>query len=760
MGAHRSVVKHSYLTGKDKGVARAQAHVRYIQFRGGKDKEEGTRSFFNDVRDEIYSGEVREAVSDQNPRGTVMHKLILSPGVQGADVKEYCREVMADLSSRKGLDLEWYGVQHENTDNPHVHIVVMGTDQNGHKVRLNKEDYTKIKEAGDRYLERNRLLDREEKDKEKDKDEKDRGDRNPAARFFDALKAAAREFSRTISKDEKGGKPESKFEQRKREKEEEKQKEVAALGETIDLDDYLAKQVEKEEREEARREKAWKEYCKPIEISRDGQEPAKYDRSSSLQSLRGLERDYRNDDALARAGMSEADAKRLNDWIKEKYRDEKRIETKAEKLESIDVELDSESKGKWTKGSSLEELRKLETLNARGEVYLDDAERTALANWVKDQELKEPVRIELEPGAEPMVYDKEDSKESLQFLAKEYEKGEHWATQGLSKAEYQKVKTWIKDKDRPKELDKEPGEKPEKEADRPLHVGKTKDGKDRYVSKNMDADTLRAARDDLKNGPDAKKEDLDRLDGWIDAREKEENKDPNKKPYQKRRKVTPRERLMQRAINQGKAERWNNYYKEKTEQRTRLEAEKANLQGQKRALNKYEKERETVDGQYSEIWGADKSALATTVKGASVGGLRPMGANQWVKLITQAKQNFEAKQRAAREDAAKTQKGLARQLEEDKKTQKPTEKNQEKDLKPVTEKPKDKGEKPASVDKEAAKEPEVKPVDNSKLETETRELGKDLKNKKKKEEDRDPHRKPDDDKGKESPFKRDPWGRW
>jgi type IV secretory pathway VirD2 relaxase len=192
MGAHRSVVKHSYLTGKDKGVARAQAHVRYIQFRGGKDKEEGTRSFFNDVRDEIYSGEVREAVSDQNPRGTVMHKLILSPGVQGADVKEYCREVMADLSSRKGLDLEWYGVQHENTDNPHVHIVVMGTDQNGHKVRLNKEDYTKIKEAGDRYLERNRLLDREEKDKEKDKDEKDRGDRNPAARFFDALKAAER----------------------------------------------------------------------------------------------------------------------------------------------------------------------------------------------------------------------------------------------------------------------------------------------------------------------------------------------------------------------------------------------------------------------------------------------------------------------------------------------------------------------------------------------------------------------------------------
>lgn len=764
MGAHRSVVKHSYLTGKDKGVARAQAHVRYIQFRDGKDKDQATRSFFNDVRDEIYSGEVREAVSDQNPRGTVMHKLILSPGVQGADVKEYCREVMADLSSRKGLDLEWYGVQHDNTDNPHVHIVVMGADQNGHKVRLNKDDYTKIKEAGDRYLERNRLLDREEKDKEKDKDDKDRDDRNPAARFFDALKAAAREFSRTMAKDEKGDKTESKFEQRKREKEEEKQKEVAALGETVDLDDYLAKQAEKEERDEARRAKAWKAYCKPIQIERGGHEPITYDRSNSLQSLRELERDYRTEDAQVRAGMSEADVKRLNDWIKEKYRDEKRIESKAEKLESIDIELDSETQGEWSKASSLEDLRKLEALNGRGEVYLDDAERKALGNWMKDQELKQPVRIELEPGTEPMIYDKDDSKESLKFLVREYEKGEPWAAQGLSKKEYEKVRTWIKDKDRPKEAgkdaEKEPGEKPEKDADRPLHVGKAKDGRDRYVSKGMNADTLKAARDELKNAPDAKKEDLERLDGWIDAREKEENKDPNKKPFHKRRKLTPREKLMQRAVNQDKAERWNNYYKEKSEQRSKLEAEKSNLQGQKRALNKYEKERETVDGQYSEIWGADKSALATTVKGASVGGLRPMGANQWVRLITQAKQNFEAKQRAAREEASKTQKGLARQLEEDKKTQKPTEKKAEKEIKPVTEKPKEKTEKALGTPADSEKEPEPKPIDNSKLETETRELGKDLKNKKKKEEDRDPHRDPDDDRKKDSPFKRDPWGRW
>ena len=101
MPGHRTVAKHSYLTGKDKGVARAKAHINYIQFRAGKDQEKEERSFFNGLRDDIYNKELKDAISDQDPRGTVMHKLILSPGVPGADVKEYAREVMADLSSKR-----------------------------------------------------------------------------------------------------------------------------------------------------------------------------------------------------------------------------------------------------------------------------------------------------------------------------------------------------------------------------------------------------------------------------------------------------------------------------------------------------------------------------------------------------------------------------------------------------------------------------------------------------------------------------------
>jgi hypothetical protein len=674
-----------------------------------------------------------------------MHKLILSPGVQGADVKEYCREVMSDLSSRKGLDLEWYAVRHDNTNNPHVHIVVMGTDENGHKVRLTKEDYTKIKEAGDRYLERNRLLDREEKEKEKDKDidiDIDQDERNPVNRFVDALKVAAREFSRSMERDAGGEKkPETKFEQRRREKDEERQQEIAALGETIDLDEYLAKQAAKEERQQAKKEKAWKEYCKPISIDHESEEPKTYDRSSSFKSLRELEKDYQDRDVQVRSSMTEADHTRLNDWIKEKFRDERRIENKAAKLENIDVELDGEAKGSWSKASSLEDLRKLEALNDRGEIFLDEAEKRALANWTKDQELKQPVRIELEPGSEPVVYDREDSKESLQFLAREYEKGEQWARENLSSKDYQKIKTWIVEKDKSKEPEKQPDEKEAR-----LKVG------NKFVSKDMDAEALRTARNDLEKSPEQHTEDIERLDRWISTREQEETKDPAKKEYSPRRKRTAKEKSMDRAVRVDRMERWSNYHKEKSEQREHLEGQRENLKEQKRTLNKYEKERETVDGEYSEIWGVDKSAIAAGSMGAASGGARPLGVKQFVKLVSQAikQHQMEREQRTAKE----TQIRLENNLTEDQKTEPKTE---SKDL-PNEETKKNKI-KPLGTEREdpLKDRKEVAKDDNAALEKETGALEQDVKNRKKAENDRDPRPDRED---RQDPFKYDPWGRY
>ncbi len=62
----------------------------------------------------------------------------------------------------------------------------------------------------------------------------------------------------------------------------------------------------------------------------------------------------------------------------------------------------------------------------------------------------------------------------------------------------------------------------------------------------------------------------------------------------------------------------------------------------------------TVDGYYSEIWGADKSALALGPRGAMVGGLRPMGLWQFTEVIQAAlRDNLYKKNLAGMHEAAK-----------------------------------------------------------------------------------------------------------
>jgi type IV secretory pathway VirD2 relaxase len=155
----RSVAKHSYIKGES-GKARAKAHVSYIQHRSGDDREKGGRTFFNKDRDDVKGKDVKREIEEQTERGVTVHKIILSPGINGVDLKEYTREVMDELGRSKGLDLKWDAVEHTNTDHDHVHVVVMGKDEHGRRVRLDRDDHKTLRETGDRYLEREHTLDR------------------------------------------------------------------------------------------------------------------------------------------------------------------------------------------------------------------------------------------------------------------------------------------------------------------------------------------------------------------------------------------------------------------------------------------------------------------------------------------------------------------------------------------------------------------------------------------------------------------------
>lgn len=198
------IVRHSYISVKGKGagngrgikaarslaVGTALSHVKYIQHRPGKDREQEGRDVFTDMDDSADSKMLRKQIREYEGRGVVIHKLTLSPEVNPNDPKGFTREVMYQLGSEKGLDLEWWAVAHKNTDRHHIHVVVMPKDREGRAVRFDKADYDRLKQCGDKYLERTQYSDcrmaelvRQEKNREQQKERREQLERERQERI-------------------------------------------------------------------------------------------------------------------------------------------------------------------------------------------------------------------------------------------------------------------------------------------------------------------------------------------------------------------------------------------------------------------------------------------------------------------------------------------------------------------------------------------------------------------------------------------------
>lgn len=518
----RSFVKHSYIRTSDTAVGRAEAHVNYLAFRPGKDKEGKKREFFSGDRERVDGEEVKEAIEKQPKYGVLAHKFILSPGVEGADVQQYTKAVMHDLSRRKGVELDWYGIVHENTANPHCHVMVMGKGKEGRTYKISKGDHRQIREEGDRYLRERGLLKEEKLRELGDSKLKERTEK--VGRFFNALKAGVKEYGRVMEegrdKDQPGRDPKGK-DKKETLREKEKQKEETVFGKAPKYDELLAKNARREKREKAKVEKEWKAYCRPIEVdyqrgtALEGDQQ-RFDRASRLEELRELEQEYKAGVPWVREQMTAKDSQRLSDWIKEKHRDRKKLERESEKVGLIRVDLGSFAR-EVTSRSSHEEIEELKQLEGQGKVFLTAAEKLAVERWMeeakKDGAEKEPEGLEKpEKGS---AYDREDQ-----------------------------------------------------------HSGK---GKKRYK--------------------------------------------------------TDKERLQDRLPG---AYRQEGYENQKAEREVRSDTEasrKENLKKQLTEQRKIEGQRETVDGAYTEKWGASLSAIAAGPMGAGSGGLRDLGPNEALRLI-------------------------------------------------------------------------------------------------------------------------------
>tara|TARA_R110002124_G_scaffold10096_2_gene50846 strand:- start:1917 stop:3971 length:2055 start_codon:yes stop_codon:yes gene_type:complete len=132
-GVRRVVVKTRYVQQAGKN-GKAAAHLRYIQRDGtSRDGERGQLYSANDNRAD------GEAFLDRGKGDRHQFRFIVSPedGVDLTNLIEHTRDLMNSIETDLGTRLDWVAVNHYNTGQPHVHVIVNGRDDKGADLVIN-----------------------------------------------------------------------------------------------------------------------------------------------------------------------------------------------------------------------------------------------------------------------------------------------------------------------------------------------------------------------------------------------------------------------------------------------------------------------------------------------------------------------------------------------------------------------------------------------------------------------------------------------
>ena len=127
------VVRH---LGKSFRSAPLSAHLSYLKREGvSRDGEKGVMFDAGSERADDL------AFADRCKDDRHHFRFIVSPEDAGGmtDLREFTRDLARQMESDLGTKLDWVGVDHWNTDNPHVHLLVRGVDQTGADLVISRD---------------------------------------------------------------------------------------------------------------------------------------------------------------------------------------------------------------------------------------------------------------------------------------------------------------------------------------------------------------------------------------------------------------------------------------------------------------------------------------------------------------------------------------------------------------------------------------------------------------------------------------------
>jgi len=124
------------------GGGKLMAHAQYLERDGAA--REGERGQFYDRELEVAE-DARERLQDWASEDKRHFRLMLAPEsgarMVGEDghLQDFTRETMARMERDMGVQLDWVAVDHHNTDNPHVHVIVRGVRRDGAELLIPRE---------------------------------------------------------------------------------------------------------------------------------------------------------------------------------------------------------------------------------------------------------------------------------------------------------------------------------------------------------------------------------------------------------------------------------------------------------------------------------------------------------------------------------------------------------------------------------------------------------------------------------------------
>jgi hypothetical protein len=134
--ARRVIVKARIVRQGFRAASAVRAHLSYLR-REGVTRDGASARMFDAVSDDTDLRAFAERASDDRHH----FRFIVSPedATEMEDLRAFTRDLVKQMEHDLGTRLDWVGIDHWNTDNPHVHLIVRGADDRGDTLVIHRD---------------------------------------------------------------------------------------------------------------------------------------------------------------------------------------------------------------------------------------------------------------------------------------------------------------------------------------------------------------------------------------------------------------------------------------------------------------------------------------------------------------------------------------------------------------------------------------------------------------------------------------------